>query len=244
MVTKTTQISKTNDDNNCTVMALKSVTGWSELKCQSILDKAGRKRNEGFHIIHHLDKCKGKIEDVKLTKILNCRYYKGNNTITLQNFATHRNKGVYYIVTNTHALAIIDGVIVDNLTGRGAGNRREVKYAYKVTGNINPNIGIVSEEDKTAKKRYARLNYGEKVIYLGDTIECDGKIVAKKGDLITVSTQQTNGIVIVKFYHYGKKIDGKYSNYWSATAKIDRTLLQTTKEREIAEIGKIENLIK
>jgi len=244
MAIKTTQLSTTDDDNNCTVMALKSVTGWSELKCQSILDKAGRKRNEGFHIIQHLAKCKGQIEDVKFTKIANCSYYRFNNTRTLQNFATHRNKGVYYIVTNTHALAIIDGVIVDNLTGRGAGNRREVKHAYKVTGNIKPNIGIVSEDDNLPQKRYARLNYGEKVIYLGDTIECQGKILAKKGDLITVSTQQTNGIVIVNFTHYGKKIGGKYTNYWSAAAKIDRSLLQTTKEREIAEIGKKENIIK
>jgi hypothetical protein len=233
---KRTQTTETNDDNNCTVMALKSVTGWPEIKCQTILEKAGRVPNKGFDIIGHLSKCKGKIEDVKFTEIADCRYYKYNNTTTLKNFATHRKKGAYYIVTNTHALAIIDGIIVDNLSGREASDRREVKHAYKVTGSIKPNVGIVTKSDTLPKKRLPILNYGEKVIYLGKPIKYNDIILAKKGDLITIETQQVNRLVVVKFYHSVNK--------YTLTAKIDRELLQTTKERERAGFGDKINHIK
>ena len=120
---------------------------------------------------------------------------------------------------------------------------RGIRVAYKVTGNIKPNLGKVTKLDK-GPKRYARLDYGEKVIYLGPQIKCNNKILAKKGDLITINTQQTNGKVVVNFYHYGKKVKDRYPNYWSATAKIDRTLLQTTKERKRAGLGEKINIIK
>mgnify|MGYP001245502696 CR=1 FL=1 len=109
-----------------------------------------------------------------------CRYYRYNNTSTLKNFATHRNKGVYYVTTNNHALAIIDGVIVDNLTGRQAGDRREVRHVWKVTGNIKPNIGIVNKSDTLPKKRFAKLNYGEEVIYKGKIINTKILYLLKK----------------------------------------------------------------
>jgi hypothetical protein len=254
-MSKTTQTSKIQDDNSCTVLALKSVTGWSEIKCHTILEKAGRVPNKGFDIVGYLSKCKGKIEDVKLKMVYRKKswsdadydsdkdYQNANTKITLKQFATKNPIGVYYVVTNTHALAIINGTIVDNLSGKSGGEGRGVKIAYKVTGNINPNIGKVTKADK-APKRHARLNYGEKVIYLGPQIKCQNKILAKKGDLITIETQQVSGLVVAKFYHYGKKVGNSYPKYWSATAKIDRTLLQTTKERECARIGEKINHIK
>ena len=243
---KRTQTTETNDDNNCTVMALKSVTGWSEIKCQTILQKAGRIPNEGFHIVEHLSKCKGKIEDVKFKLAYKKSHWSDNDygvddwynstrIITLKKFATENPIGVYYVVTKDHALAIINGIIVDNQSGKSAGDGRGIKVAYKVTGNIKPNIGKITKAD-LAPKRHSRLEYGEKVIYLGSKIKYNNNILAKKGDLITIETQQVNGLVVVKFYHP--------INKYIVTAKIDRILLQTTKERERARFGDKINHIK
>lgn len=221
-VKKTTQTSTTNDDNNCTVLAMKTVTGWTEKKCQTILSKAGRKKDKGFGITQYLKQSK-KIKDVQFTKIAEPNYYRYNNTYALKDFATYRNKGVYYIVTKTHALAIVDGVIVDNLTGRQAGDRRHVQHAWKVTGNIKPNIGKVSKEDTLPKKRYARLDYGELVIYNGEVIKFRDITLAKKGDLVRVNSQRANGIVVLKFFH-------PVDNY-TITAKVDRAMFEVTKKR-------------
>ena len=139
------------------------------------------------------------------------------------------------MTTNNHALAIIDGVIVDNLTGRQAGDRREVRHVWKVTGNIKPNIGIVNKSDTLPKKRFAKLNYGEEVIYKGKIIKYKDIILAKKGDLVRVNTQQASGLVVLKFFH-------PVNNY-TITAKLDRELFQVTKERN-ANIFLDENIIK
>jgi len=234
-VKKTTQISTTNDDNNCTVLALKSVTGWPEKQCQTILAEGGRQINKGFNIMGFFDKCKGKVKDVKFTKVNDCRYYRNNDTITLKNFATHRNKGVYYVTTNSHALAIIDGIIVDNLTGRQAGDRREVKNAYKVTGNITPNIGKVTKSDTKPKKRYEKLDYGEEVIYKGKDIKYNDILLAKKGDLVRVNNRMSNGLIVLKFYHPVNK--------YTITARLDRELFQVTEKRK-TDIFKDVNIIK
>jgi len=236
IMTKTTQIKETKDDNNsCTVLALKSVTGWAETKCQTILSNGGRQTNRGFDIKGFFEKCKGKVKNVKFTKVKDCRYYRYNNTSTLKNFATHRNKGVYYVTTNNHALAIINGIIVDNLTGRQAGDRREVRHVWKVTGNIKPNIGVVNKSDTAPKKRYEKLDYGEEVIYKGKIIKYKDIILAKKGDLVRVNNRNSNGLVVLKFFH-------PVDNY-TITAKLDRELFQVTEKRK-ADIFKDINIIK
>lgn len=222
-VKKATQISTTNDNNNCTVLALKSVTGWTEKKCQTILANAGRKLNRGFAITEYLKQSK-KIEKVQFTKIAEPNYYRSNNTYALKDFATYRKEGVYYVVTNTHALAIINGVIVDNLTGRQAGDKRHVQHAWKVTGNIKPNIGKVLKVDTSPKKRYEKLDYGEEVIYKGKDIKWKDIILAKKGDLVRVNNRNSNGLVVLKFYH-------PVDNY-TITSRLDRELFQVTKERK------------
>jgi hypothetical protein len=231
MSSKRTQLSETDDNLNCTVLALKSVTGWKETKCQRILDKAGRERDKGFDIDFYLTKCKGRIEDVEFKRVF-IKERHTHRVFTLKQFADKNPIGVYYVCTKDHALAIINGVIVDNQIGFGAREGRGIRTAYKVTGNIKPNIGKVTKADK-APKRLPRLNYGEEVIFNGPQIKYGGKVLAKKGDLISIDTQRVNGICIAKFIHYGKKVGKTYPDYYSITAKIDRTLLQTTKERDI-----------
>jgi hypothetical protein len=229
---KRTQLSETDDNLNCTVLALKSVTGWKEIKCQSILDKAGRERNKGFDIEAYLTKCKGRIEDVEFKRVFKKERHT-HKVYTLKQFATKNPIGVYYVVTKDHALAIINGVIVDNQIGYGAREGRGIRVAYKVIGDIKPNIGKVTKLDKETPKRLPRLNYGEEVIFNGPQIKYGNKVIAKKGDVISIDTQQTNGTCIAKFIHYGKKVGNTYPDYYSLTAKIDRTLLETTTKRNV-----------
>ena len=233
-VKKTTQISTTKDDNNCTVLALKSVTGWPEKECQTILADAGRRINRGFDITGFLSKCKGKIEDVKFNKVRNL-YTRSKDIRTLKNFAIHNKEGVYYVVTNSHALAIINGIIVDNLTGSQAGERREIKHAWEVTGNIKPNIGKVKKSDTKPKKRYEKLDYGEEVIYKGKDIKYNDILLAKKGDLVRVNNRMSNGLIVLKFYHPVNK--------YTITARLDRELFQVTEKRK-TDIFKDVNIIK
>lgn len=286
---KLTQTSTTLDRGNCTVMALKSVTGWQERKCQRILSEGGRTQNRGFNIEGYLADNKGIIEDVtfepcykwydsytrtrfsilaskelglsrndkrqyddtKFDGLRFSQYYDrmainagvsgvnyGDKKMSLKRFAKENPKGAFYIIVNNHALAIIDGVIVDNLTGKMGGEGRQVKTAYKVTGNIKPNMGKLHKLD-TKPKRHARLKYGETVTYLGKPLKNNlGVVIAKKGDLVNIKTQQGNGLVVLEFIHRGEKAPhptiknaSTYPNYWGKSFKIDRSEFQVTKER-------------
>lgn len=266
---KLTQKSNTQDRNNCTVLALKSVTGWQERKCSRILSEGGRRQNKGFDIESFIADRKSKIDTANFEiayakfdhyartkvshlvatelgiKIGSAEYYTasrevyrrerelakelgfsmveyGEKPMTLKRFAKENPKGAFYIVIKAHALAIIDGVIVDNLNGKLGGEGRQIKKAYKVTGNIKPNVGVVSRLD-TKPKRHARLKYNEVVKYVGPTFKWRGITLMKKGAHVKIDTQQHNGLVVVTF----KDQSHRYLKY-----KIDRADFQVTELRE------------
>ena len=283
---KLTQTSTTLDRNNCTVLALKSVTGWQERKCSRILSQGGRQQNKGFDIQGFIADHNGKIEDIQLEvayakfdhyaqtkvthlvaaefgiKIGSKEYYNtsrefhqreralakslgfsmveyGEKPMTLKRFAKENPKGAFYILINRHALAIIDGVIVDNLTGKLGGESRQIVIAYKVTGNINPNIGVISRLD-TKPKRHARLNYNEVVKYVGPTYKYKGQTLMKTGDYVKIDTQQHNGLVVVEF----RKQATQYKQHpsmpsvripldgYGVSVKFDRADFEVTELRE------------
>lgn len=244
-MTKSTQSSTMLDNNNCTVLALKSVTGWQERKCHRILVEGGRKQNRGFDIEGYLADRKGKIEDVRFKPFYIDWKLKEDwsrdvvDSISLKKFAEQNPKGVFYIIVRGHALAIVNGTVVDNLAGKAGGLGRHVQKAYKVTGNIKPNIGKVHTLD-TKPKRHARLYNGETVTYLGSPLKTDsGRVLAKKGDLVNIVTQHANGLVSVRFSHRGDAVPHptlkqvyRYPDAWSYTFKIDRSLFQVTKDRK------------
>lgn len=296
---KSTQTSNTQDRNNCTVMALKSVTGWQERKCSRILTEGGRKQNKGFDIEGYIADNKGKIDtanfeiayakyDSYAKGIMRHKaaialgiepnskeywqagrelYIKANEMaieagfsmvnyedkpMTLKRFAKENPKGAFYILVRGHALAIIDGIIVDNLQGKCAGEGRQIIKAYKVTGKIKPNTGIVTKYDTNKKKRHARLKYGEQVIYIGKPIKYQGETLAKKGDRVYIQTQQGNGIVVLEFskpatqYKPHPTIKGlrKPLDGYVLKCKRDRSDFQVTKERKTAMLSTSRNLIK
>jgi len=283
---KLTQKSNTQDRNNCTVLALKSVTGWQERKCSRILSEGGRRQNKGFDIEGFIADRKGKLNDIqfevvyakydhyartKVThlvaaefgiKIGSREYYNtgrefhsrenelakelgfsmveyGEKPMTLKRFAKENPKGAFYIIINRHALAIIDGVIVDNLTGKLGGEGRQIMKAYKVTGNIKPNIGVVSRLD-TKPKRHARLQYNEVVQYVGPTYKYKGQALMKAGDYVKISTQQHNGLVVVQFHKQATKYEQHPSmpsvriplDGYGISVKFDRADFEVTKLRE------------
>lgn len=266
---KLTQTSTTLDRNNCTVLALKSVTGWQERKCQRILSEGGRIQNRGFDIEGFIADRKGKLNDIQFEvvyakfdhyartkvshlvaaefgiKIGSREYYDtsrefhsrenelakelgfsmvdyNEKPMTLKRFAAENPKGAFYIIINRHALAIIDGVIVDNLNGKLGGEGRQIMMAYKVTGNIKPNVGVITRLD-TKPKRHARLKYNEVVKYVGPTYKWRGITLVKTGAHVKIDTQQHNGLVVVTFRDQSRRC---------LTCKIDRSDFEVTELRE------------
>lgn len=183
LVQKSTMV---NDTNNCTVLALKSVTGFTERKCYNLLKKEGRQDGKGFCIENYLGNSK-KIDNVTFKKIydIKLRWEKDQgpftvrDTVTLDSFRKKLSKGIYYVAVRGHALAIINGDIVDNVTFRGG--KRHVKMAWKVTGG-NPNIETL--EVKKASKRMPRLKGYDIIKYVGKKTYKNqfGKVILKPGD--------------------------------------------------------------
>lgn len=205
MATKVIQKSTTKDKNNCTVLALKSVTGWPETKCYTILKKMGRKDNKGFDIVSAIVNQDFSINGANFEPVIAVRDYYGTpleikathgryeNTPTVRAFAKANPEGVFYVVVSSHALAIVNGVVVDNvLSGLG----KQIKYAFRVSGAINPKtqkLDVVS-----TAKRLPRVKYGQPVKYIGKTIKSSkGVVVLKKGSLYKAERQHTSQPIVV-----------------------------------------------
>ena len=182
LVQKSTMV---NDNNNCTVLALKSVTGFTERKCYNLLKKEGRVDGRGFYIRKYLGKSK-KIGKVSFKKIYTNRdrekdqgLFKAWRTVTLNSFCKMFPKGSYYVCVRGHALAIVDGNIIDNVTYQG--DRRHVEEVWKVTGG-KPKVKTLKA--KKTPKRMPRLRDYDIIKYVGKlTFKTEkGKVLLKPGD--------------------------------------------------------------
>lgn len=200
MATKVLQKSTTKDKNNCTVLALKSVTGWSEAKCYSTLKKMGRQDGKGFDIVAAISNQDFNINGVNFEPVINvykdafeCTHGLYDNTPTVRAFAKANPEGVFYVVVRAHALAIVNGVVVDNvLSGLG----KQITCAFRVTGAIKPKTASLDTVATT--KRLPRVKYGAPVKYIGKTIKSSkGTIVLKKGGLYKADRQHTAQPIVV-----------------------------------------------
>jgi len=265
---KSTPKSRSKENNNCTVLALKSVTGWSYQKCFNILAKAGREKDRGFNVFSFLGFI-GKHEDVEWDLIYSeynafylkifmeqvCEewdieiespeYYKSffsileevgdrldylgiarhdEKPVTLKQFIKDNPKGVYYITVKSHALAVIDGVIVDNLLGKEAGMNRHVVKAWKFDGNIKPDLGVQTTLDSLFAERHPKLLENEVVVYAGKRWKCNqhNKVLLQPGQIV-IANKQINNTVIIELYH--PIIDEGY------TLTVERSYLKTLKKR-------------
>jgi len=245
------QTSQMEDHNNCTVLALKSVTGWSEKKCYGIMKSLGRVDNRGFNVFDAIVNANGKIGSIKLMPVyLNNTYisrwreypysqweeenemplnFRGTpwelavsdwgDDYTIGSFAKTFNKGIYYITTRDHALAIVNGDVIDNVTCEGL--RRKVVTAHKVVGKVNPKISKLSVNG--AKKTYPRLEHFEKVVYVGKNIKDGRRILLKNGQKVIIYSQNAKKQVRIN-------LKERHSNVtWKIT--VSREDIETLKTR-------------
>jgi len=66
-------------------------------------------------------------------ELVNPKYKHKPVAFTVKEFAQKFNKGIYIVAVNKHALAIKNGVIIDNRDKQFSGYRRVVEGAYQVT---------------------------------------------------------------------------------------------------------------
>ena len=65
--------------------------------------------------------------------LINRKYKHKKVAYTVKEFAQRFNKGNYIVAVNKHALAICDGVIVDNPDKQHGGYRRVVESAFRIS---------------------------------------------------------------------------------------------------------------
>ncbi len=65
--------------------------------------------------------------------LINKKYKHKKVAYTVKEFAQRFNKGNYIVAVNKHALAICDGVIVDNPDKQHGGYRRVVESAFRIS---------------------------------------------------------------------------------------------------------------
>lgn len=134
-----------DDRQDCTVQALANVTALTYDEAHELLERHGRKRKRGFNIgrllrLHpilnffrfqpvglektfkHFRKSDGWGERVRATR---------SKTMTVNQFVRTHPRGRFYLTTNTHAFALIDGGVVDNL--RNPKFLCQLEEAFEVT---------------------------------------------------------------------------------------------------------------
>ena len=125
----------TEDTNNCTVLALSATLGLSYDGAYNIAkDCWDRVRRKGVRLSSLIDYFKNsgtpEVDTINLyptkwnNKVVKCK-------MNLSTFAKRYPEGNYYVVVGSHALAVIDGKIIDHAGNLGR-TRRVVKYAWKI----------------------------------------------------------------------------------------------------------------
>ena len=112
------------DTNDCTIRALAISANIPYTHAHKIGTEAGRKNGRGFH-------------PARLLKVAKKEYgitYKKKRykSITIQRFIKENPTGRYYVATNRHAFAIINGVIYDKMQNRPL---QRIEEAYLMSNN-------------------------------------------------------------------------------------------------------------
>lgn len=235
-VTTLIQKAKMNDNNSCTVLALKSVSGWTEEQCYQTLKALGRKDNKGFDICETIGLYNELTHNGKTLKwtCINpetmkpkeeeISYYDSYRTedwkpMTLKRFALANPKGVFYVVVRGHALAIVNGVIVDNVDS--SGDRRPIQCVWKIKGG-SPKIKSL-KVNPTSSTRLKKFQVGDKIKYIGtETIKTSkGQILISKNKTFKITDvwcSPYGEVKKLKVAQEGKNIKfymrGKDDNYY------------------------------
>lgn len=106
------------DKRDCTIRALSVSAGIPYKYAHKIGTEAGRKKGKGFHPEKLLKYAKREY-DITYKK----KRYK---SVTIQRFIRENPTGRYYVATNVHAFAIINGTIYDTEINRPLQRLEEV----------------------------------------------------------------------------------------------------------------------
>ena len=125
-----------NDHNNCSVLALAATTGKSYDEAFRIAETMWfRQRKKGVRtntLVTYFTQTLG-AKKVDTKKVYHIKHSKKDVIckMTVGTFAKEYPTGNYYVLVNTHALAINDGKILDhvNLLPK---SKRIVKHAWKI----------------------------------------------------------------------------------------------------------------
>lgn len=116
------------DDNSCTVNALSITTGTKYEVCYRLVKASGRPKGEGYFPRIILDHCKQ--YGINSTPVL-------KRKVSIKTFCKNNPKGKFYVATDTHAFAIVDGVVKDWRLPEEINLNEKLDEAYKITGKYN-----------------------------------------------------------------------------------------------------------
>ena len=149
-----------NEKNDCVVRAIANACGVSYDEAHKFVGETfDRKQGKGTQLFSFImkqiksikfngpaqlslfDNNDGKVVNVKHVgdmpkaggKLINPKYKHKKVAFTVKEFARRFNKGNYIVAVNKHALAICDGVIIDNPDKQVDGYRRVVESAFRIS---------------------------------------------------------------------------------------------------------------
>lgn len=112
-------------DNDCTIIAFMRCFNTTYDRARDYLKKHGKPDNKGM-FLHDLVKAFKGLQNNKAIEV----FYSNRKVKPLQckKFVEQHPEGTYYILYNTHAAAVVDGVLYDHKDS----SRRFVKVAWKI----------------------------------------------------------------------------------------------------------------
>jgi hypothetical protein len=151
----------TNERNDCSVRAFALACNVRYARAHELLKAAGRRDRKGAKVfmLQTAAKAAGiKIEDISIRQP-KAQWLGGHSYTnpTLVEVIQRYRDGRYIIITNRHAMALIDGTIHDS--GQNSGARSRIKFIYKVTPEIKSGLTPVSQITQSqVNELWERLN--------------------------------------------------------------------------------------
>lgn len=170
---------ETNGDTNaCTVHTLSAISGKPFEECQSIAASFGRRFGKGMLVRDIVKMLRSEFDNIEINRFR--VWGEDLKQPTIAQFIKDNPTGTHYVCTRNHALAIIDGVLMDHSRKL----RRRLEVCYTITSNVT----------KKPTKKVAKRNNTSEVAnnVLNDLKKMTQKQVAERYGL---TVGQVKGIV-------------------------------------------------
>lgn len=109
-----------NESNDCTVISLATLLGWSYGKARTVMRVVGGREDRGRGSMHMAAK--------GIKPLVEVNGLCPDKGVTLGEFCRVHKRGKYWVNVTGHALAVIDGKIYDH----SYSPRRRVRYAWRL----------------------------------------------------------------------------------------------------------------